>query len=66
MKTSSKFRGTGNPDTEYPMTYPIRGHMLIIDIEEFPGYPKLKREGSRMDSLAMEQVFSEIGFKVGL
>jgi len=55
----------------YKMTKNPRGYCLIIDIENFEKEPLhgnvLKnRVGSRIDSDALESVFSQLGFIVGL
>ena len=46
------------------MTYPVLGHALIIDIEDFVGYPGKKRHGSHHDSNNLQELLQQLGFKV--
>jgi len=48
----------------YPMCRNPRGMALIIDNETFVNDILPKREGSRMDSNNLEDLFTQLGFKV--
>ncbi len=48
----------------YPMFSKPRGHVLIIDNEDFKNDIFPKREGSHVDSKNLDCLFTELGFKV--
>lgn len=52
----------------YPMTAPVRGRALIINIKEFRGdgeiIPESTRDGSEFDYHNLEKLFCGLGFSV--
>ncbi|XP_030015543.1 caspase-8-like isoform X2 [Sphaeramia orbicularis] len=52
-------------ETEYyTLTHNPRGWCVIINIENFTGIQLKRRKGSQMDTVALTEVFTRLGFKV--